>query len=146
MTGFFEANLNALTRRDDPDAGILFRDLTARGPGPDLGLRDRTGKVLPGLVHAGRPRSRVSTFDPAKEADRWVSAASEAGTAAVFRSAQQPMELRPPTPRVGKLTSINVLRRHTLSTMACYADCQRANGLLSPALSSRGGEGDGSVA
>ena len=82
MTGHWEANLRLLDRRGDPESRLL-RDALAGGPGPDLGLRDRTGNVLPGFVHQGRPRSLVSTFDAGKEAERWAEGV-EGGTVAVY--------------------------------------------------------------
>lgn len=82
----WEANLAALGRRTAPLTQGLARELALRGPAPDLGLRSRDGRVLPGVALAGRPRSLVSTFDPVKEADRWVGDWA-GGTAAVFGAA-----------------------------------------------------------
>jgi hypothetical protein len=82
----WESNLIALGRRSDKEARDLAAQLSGLGPAPDLGLRGRQGGTLPGFVHQGRPRSLVSTFDPAREAARWVEGWS-GGTAVVFGAA-----------------------------------------------------------
>ena len=85
MSPYWGANLRTLGRRPDPWSRELARELAVRGPGPDLGLRSRDGRTLPGWVHQGRPRSLVSTFDSTKEAWRWAEGAG--GTVAVFGAA-----------------------------------------------------------
>jgi len=85
VSAFWQANLRALAARPDPWSQALVRELGDRGPAPDLGLRSRDGRVLPGLAHEGRPRSLVSTFDAAKEAQRWAEGIG--GAVAVFGAA-----------------------------------------------------------
>ena len=85
MSPFWEANLGALGRRADPWSQALVQELAGRGPGPDLGLRSRDGRILPGWIHEGRPRSLVSTFDAPKEAQRWAEGTE--GAVAVFGGA-----------------------------------------------------------
>ncbi|HTH14475.1 MAG TPA: hypothetical protein VMB23_08765, partial [Spirochaetia bacterium] len=86
MSPFWEENLKALGRRPEPLVQALVRALGDAGPGPDLGLRNRTGAPLPGLIVGSGARALVSTFDPAKEADRWGNGVT-GGTVAVFGGA-----------------------------------------------------------
>jgi len=86
VTPFWDPNLDALARRSEPSLRLLVRALRDAGPGPDLGLRDRQGRVLPGVQTGTGVRSLVSTFDPVREADRWASAV-EGGTVAVWGGA-----------------------------------------------------------
>ncbi len=86
VNGLFDANLRALGRRTDQGARLLAQMLGAGGPAPDLGLRDRSGTPLPGVVVGGVPRSLVSTFDAQKEASRWAQG-WEGGTVVVLGGA-----------------------------------------------------------
>lgn len=85
MSGCWQTNLRALGARPDPWSRALVKELADRGPAPDLGLRSRDGRILPGWMHEGRARSLVSTFDAAKEAQRWAEGAE--GAVAVFGAA-----------------------------------------------------------
>lgn len=85
MTALWDQNLAALAARAEPGCRALAASLGERGPGQDLGLRDRGGNVVAGVVHQGRARSLASTFDSEKEALRWCEGLG--GTVAVFGGA-----------------------------------------------------------
>src|SRR5689334_18469101 len=69
---FWNANLTFLGSRAEPWSRALAAALAEAGPAPDLGLRSRSGSVLPGIVVDGRPRSLISSFDARREAERWA--------------------------------------------------------------------------
>lgn len=69
---FWQSNLAFLASRPDPWSPALAALLATEGPAPDLGLRSRTGEILPGVVVDGRARSLISSFDARREADRWA--------------------------------------------------------------------------
>lgn len=83
MTSDWLANLRALAQNTAPSARDLVLRLTEGGPGPDLGLRNRGGKPIPGVVVGGRVRALVSAYDEPKEAERWAQDVG-GGTVAVF--------------------------------------------------------------
>jgi hypothetical protein len=67
----WQDNLAFLSRRDRWSRALAER-LASGGPAPDLGLRSRSGHILPGVVAGGTSRSLVSTFDAEREAERWA--------------------------------------------------------------------------
>ena len=86
MSRFWQPNLEALRGREDRETRALYEQLASRGPGANLGLKDREDNPLPGFLYQGRARSLISTFDAAKEAQRWSQGWS-GGTVAVFGGA-----------------------------------------------------------
>jgi hypothetical protein len=68
----WQTNLTFLSGRADGWSQTLAARLVEAGPGPDLGLRGRTGGTLPGVVVGSKARALVSSFDADREAERWA--------------------------------------------------------------------------